>query len=148
MGCRRFEDKIRYKLAAHSGDTDDLTLVDFKQKQARSPKDRLMVIRQMNAHAETCDSGDNTLRAAHKAIKNTVAVDDDADEHFVVLLSDANLDQYGIGATELKQIIRAHPKVNVYILFIGTMGEQRRRRLSSSRATWMATRASTWRSSP
>ena len=63
-----------------------------------------MVIRQMNAHAETCDSGDNTLRAAHKvsgldsckgitphqctawcqAIKQTIAVDDDADEHFVV----------------------------------------------------------------
>ena len=65
-----------------------------------------MVIRQMNAHAETCDSGDNTLRAAHKvtrlrcsgirgpvftigftdaqAIKHTIAVDTDADEHFVV----------------------------------------------------------------
>lgn len=63
-----------------------------------------MVIRKMNAHAETCDSGDNTLRAAHKvssctiigsqksqiyslcrqAIKHTIAVDDDADEHFVV----------------------------------------------------------------
>ena len=55
----------RYKIGGHSGDTDDLTFVDW-DTPPRTRKERLQVIRKMNAHAETCDSGDNTLvRARH-----------------------------------------------------------------------------------
>ena len=51
---------FRYKIGGHSGDTDNLTFVDW-DSPPRVRKERLQVIRKMNAHAETCDSGDNTL---------------------------------------------------------------------------------------
>ena len=54
-------------------------------------RDRLMVVRKMNAHTEICDSGDNTIRSCEKAIQ--AIVERDADEHVVFLLSDANLEQ-------------------------------------------------------
>ena len=68
--------------------------------------DRLNVIRQMTAHPEYCllehAWGDLTLEAARKAIEEIV--EEEADDYFVVLLSDANLDQYSIGAL-LKHVI-------------------------------------------
>ena len=39
-----------------------------------------------------------------------------------MLLSDANFDQYGIGPLELKKLIRMDPRVEVFILFIGSTG--------------------------
>jgi hypothetical protein len=88
--------------------------------------DRLNVIRQMTAHPEYCllehAWGDLTLEAARKAIEEIV--EEEADDYFVVLLSDANLDQYSIGAADLAELINLHPRVHVYILFIGTLGDQ------------------------
>ena len=81
-----------------------------------------MVVRQMNAHTEVCDSGDNTIRACEKAIKDIVKRD--ADEHVVFLLSDANLEQYGIGGDDLQRLLKLDKRVRVFILFIGSIGDQ------------------------
>lgn len=69
-----------------------MTFVDWN-KPPKSRKERLDVIRKMNAHAETCDSGDNTLAACNRAIVDIYQSDPSADEHVVILLSDANFEQ-------------------------------------------------------
>ena len=58
----------------------------------------------MNAHTEICDSGDNTIRSCEKAIQ--AISKRDADEHVVFLLSDANLEQYGIGSGDLMRLLK------------------------------------------
>jgi hypothetical protein len=80
------------------------------------------VARQMFAHCQQAFSGDMTLEAARRAIQEVVA--EEADDYFVVLLSDANLDQYNISAEDLSGLINADPRVHVFILFIGTLGDQ------------------------
>ena len=120
-GLRGFEHKVSYRIGGHSGDSDDLTFVEEGSPPAND-RDRLQVIRKMNAHAELCDSGDNTLRCAKKAIRDIVK--QEGDEYFVFLLSDANLDVYGIGSTELLSLLNLDRRVRVFIIFIGSIGDQ------------------------
>ena len=116
-----FENKYEYSILGHSGDTDDLVLAR-EGVQPANDRERLLVVRKMNAHTEICDSGDNTLRACQKAIQQIV--ERDADEHVVFLLSDANLDQYGIGSDDLIRLLNQDKRVRVFILFIGSIGDQ------------------------
>jgi von Willebrand factor A domain-containing protein 8 len=116
-----FEQKYEYQIIGHSGDTDDLVLVK-EGVEPKNDRDRLMVVRKMNAHTEICDSGDNTIRSCEKAIQ--AIVERDADEHVVFLLSDANLEQYGIGSADLMRLLNQDKRVRVFILFIGSIGDQ------------------------
>ena len=80
-------------------------------------------------------SGDHTLEAAKHAI--TKIADSEADERFVIVLSDANLDRYGIRPHHLGEILTHNEDVNAYIIFIGSLGDQAERlvkQLPSGRA--------------
>mmetsp|Transcript_848 Transcript_848/g.1031 ORF Transcript_848/g.1031 Transcript_848/m.1031 type:complete len:176 (-) Transcript_848:49-576(-) len=116
-----FDHKFRYKFRGHSGSTDDLVFVQ-EPKYPTNEQQRLNILRGMNLHSETCSSGDNTLDATKLAIKEITK--EDADEYFVVLLSDANLSQYGIEPSDLQALLDMDERVNVFILFIGSMGRQ------------------------
>ena len=63
-----FEQKYEYQIMGHSGDTDDLVLVK-EGVEPKNDRDRLMVVRKMNAHTEICDSGDNSFVHARKLFK-------------------------------------------------------------------------------
>ena len=76
----------------------------------------------MHAHSQFCLSGDNTLEAAKHAIESVAK--DDADEHFVILLSDANFDRYGIRPSNFGEILTSDDEVNAYAIFIGSLGDQ------------------------
>ena len=112
---------IEYGILGHSGDTADLELV-MPNKPPKNEKDRLTVLRKMRAHADMCDSGDNSLESCELAIKRIA--DQPADERFVFLLSDANLEQYGIGASQLQRLLSMDKRVRVFIVFIGSIGLQ------------------------
>jgi len=51
-------------------------------------------------------------------------VKEEADDHFVVVLSDANFDRYGLSPRRYAQIMTRNEKVNVYCIFIGALGNQ------------------------
>jgi hypothetical protein len=68
-------------------------------------------------------SGDNTLRATSKAI-NEIGKDDNYDDYFVIVLSDANLRRYGIDPGDFGAILQKDPKVSACVLFIGSIGEE------------------------
>ena len=66
----------------------------------REREERLKVVQKMAAHTQFCMSGDHTLEATREAIEVSQHLDD-VDEAFVFVLSDANLERYGIRPSDL-----------------------------------------------
>ena len=50
--------------------------------------------------------------------------DDEADEYFVIVLSDANLQRYGIPPSMLTDVLNSDEEVNSFVIFIGSLGDQ------------------------
>jgi len=123
-GFKGYEHKFAWRFRGHSGSTDDLVFV-HENKYPADDVARLEVLRRMNLHADTCGSGDNTLESTKRAIAEIVK--EPADEYFVILFSDANLEQYSIKPSDLKALLEADERVNLYIIFIGSMGQQAQR---------------------
>lgn len=93
-----------------------------KDKPPKNNKERLNVLKLMLAHAQFCISGDNTLEAAKHHIK--ALAQEEADERFVILLSDANFDRYGIRPSRFGDILTENEDVNAFAIFIGSLGDQ------------------------
>ncbi|XP_064465910.1 von Willebrand factor A domain-containing protein 8-like isoform X2 [Ornithodoros turicata] len=128
-----FQNKFVYDILGHSGEESHLEFV----KADRPPlndKERLKVLQEMHAHSQFCLSGDNTLAATQEAIDTVVQ--DDCEEHFVIVLSDANLDRYAISPKKFADILTSNPEVDAFAVFIGSLGDQAvrlQRRLPSGR---------------
>lgn len=99
----------RYDVIGHSGETLNLELVS-SERPPKNDKQRLEVLLNMHAHSQFCMSGDNTLEAVERSI-STLNEATGIDEAFVILLSDANLDRYGIPASHLAQALTATDSV-------------------------------------
>ncbi|KAH3874341.1 hypothetical protein DPMN_037583 [Dreissena polymorpha] len=116
-----FEEKIKYDIVGHSGEDHHVQLTSF-DKPPKNNKERLQVVKTMHAHSQFCLSGDTTLQATLAAIKTLAK--EEADERFLIVLSDANFDRYGIPPTNFGQILRSDDNVNAYAIFIGSLGDQ------------------------
>ncbi|KAG1421827.1 hypothetical protein G6F58_003576 [Rhizopus delemar] len=76
----------------------------------------------MRAHSQYCLSGDNTLGAASHSMKEIVA--EEADDYFVVVLSDANISQYNIHPNDIARILKSDDRVTAQMIFIGSLQDQ------------------------
>lgn len=112
---------LQYDIYGHSGETyrEEFVNVD---KPPKNNNERLMVLKTILAHAQFCISGDHTFEAAKHHIQ--AVGEEEADEHFVILLSDANFDRYGLRPTRLGEILTSNEDVNAYAIFIGSLGDQ------------------------
>ncbi|XP_078693816.1 von Willebrand factor A domain-containing protein 8-like isoform X5 [Branchiostoma floridae x Branchiostoma belcheri] len=119
-----YEQKFKFEIYGHSGDGYNIPVITEK-KMPQNNKDRLDALKTMHAHSQFCMSGDHTLEATEHAISNIVK--DEADEYFVIVLSDANLDRYGISPRLFSKALTADENVNAFALFIGTLGDQAER---------------------
>uniref|UniRef100_A0A1A7X2M3 von Willebrand factor A domain-containing protein 8 n=3 Tax=Iconisemion striatum TaxID=60296 RepID=A0A1A7X2M3_9TELE len=119
-----YEHKFKYDIVGHSGDGYDIELVTAN-KVPKNNKQRLKVLQTMHAHSQFCMSGDCTLEATEASIKELAR--EEADEHFVVILSDANLERYGIRPERFAQVLTSDPQVNAFAIFIGSLGDQAER---------------------
>ncbi|XP_067669611.1 von Willebrand factor A domain-containing protein 8-like [Haliotis asinina] len=117
----KYEDKFKYDIYGHSGEDYRVEFVNA-DKPPTNNRERLNVLKLMHAHSQFCLSGDNTLEATKDAIK--VIGNEEADEHFVLLLSDANFDRYGIRPSRFAEILNSNEDVNAYAIFIGSLGDQ------------------------
>ena len=79
----------------------------------------------MVAEAQYCMSGDFTLEASDQAIDEVLKKD--GDEYFVIVLSDANLERYGIHPSELRNVLVKNENVQAYAIFLGSLGDQAER---------------------
>lgn len=119
-----YEQKFKYDIMGHSGDGYDIELVRA-DKIPKNNKERLKVLKTMHAHAQFCMSGDYTLEGTEASIKELAR--EEADEHFVVVLSDANLERYGIRPERFASVLTSDPQVNAFAIFIGSLGDQAER---------------------
>ncbi|XP_054993034.1 von Willebrand factor A domain-containing protein 8 [Sorex araneus] len=119
-----YEEKFKYDITAHSGDGFNIALIPLN-KIPKDNKQRLEILKTMHAHAQFCMSGDHTLEGTEHAIKEIVK--EEADEYFVIVLSDANLSRYGIHPAKFAQILTSNPQVNAFAIFIGSLGDQAKR---------------------
>jgi von Willebrand factor A domain-containing protein 8 len=113
---------------AHSGDGPFIDMMGGS-KYPKNEKDIYTILEKMSSHASFCLSGgtvdllkDNTIGAVKTAIKEVVK--DDADDYFVLVLSDANVHQYNITSKDIVTSIRSDSRVNAYMLFIGNISDQ------------------------
>ena len=116
-----FEHKYRYSIVGHSGNTPCEPMVEYGLPPLNE-KERLKVVQRMAAHTQFCMSGDHTLEATREAIEEVAGRLDECDEAFVFVLSDANLERYGIRPSDLAKELTAHPKVNAHACFLASLG--------------------------
>nr|XP_015219376.1 PREDICTED: von Willebrand factor A domain-containing protein 8 isoform X1 [Lepisosteus oculatus] len=119
-----YEHKFKYDIVGHSGDGFNIELVKCN-KIPKNDKQRLKVLKTMHAHSQFCMSGDYTLEGTEHAVKEIAR--EEADEHFVVVLSDANLERYGINPDRFAQALTCNPQVHAFAIFIGSLGDQAER---------------------
>ncbi|XP_075055872.1 von Willebrand factor A domain-containing protein 8 isoform X1 [Mixophyes fleayi] len=119
-----YEHKFKYDVSGHSGDGYSIELIRC-DKIPKNNKQRLDVLKTMHAHSQFCMSGDYTLEATEHAIQEIAK--EDADEYFVIVLSDANLERYGIPPERFAQALTINPQVNAFAIFIGSLGDQAER---------------------
>ena len=81
----------------------------------------------MIAESQFCWSGDHTLEATRTAMKK--ASEAKAEQRYVIVLSDANFSRYGIRPADFANLMVSDPLVNVYAIFIGSLGNQAMRRV-------------------
>ena len=106
--------KYQYEIIGHSGETHELCLVPLG-KPPINRHERLAVVQNMVDHAASCSSGDNT-GAAIRAME--VVRREEADDYFVFLISDANLEMYGVTPELLAQELMRDKLINAYAIFI------------------------------
>ncbi|KXS21233.1 hypothetical protein M427DRAFT_65996 [Gonapodya prolifera JEL478] len=116
--------KYKYDISGHSGDSDNIPLVDA-ERPPQNEMDRLKVVRAMLSHAQFTGSGDNTLPATKQAIQDISQ--EDADDWVVIVLSDANLRRYGIAPKDFGKVLTSDSKVTCVALFIGTLEDEAQR---------------------
>ena len=119
--CFVFFVLFQYDIVGHSGDSPEIPFVSH-DAPPKNNKERLDVMKQMHAHAQYCWSGDHTLESTDLAITRITA--EEADDYYVVVLSDANLERYGIPAEAFGKVLTSDPRVNAFAIFIGSLGNQ------------------------
>ena len=118
-----YSERIKYDIVGHSGEDNDVPFVSIL-KAPENDMERLKVLKEMMAHSQFCMSGDHTLSASVLAINEAGLVVDDYDDSFVIVLSDANFDRYGIRPESIGKILNRNENVNAYMVFIGSLGNQ------------------------
>eukprot|EP01135_Chromosphaera_perkinsii_P009987 Nk52_evm22s1992 gene=Nk52_evmTU22s1992 len=115
------KDKYKVEVVGHSGESDCVPFVSEDQLPSNN-RERLNVMERIHAHSQFCMSGDHTLPAIKRAIKDISAKK--SDERIVIVLSDANLDIYGIPPSAMGKAMKSDENVNTFAIFIGSLGNQ------------------------
>jgi hypothetical protein len=120
---RGLDHKYVWSAVGHSGEEIQLPLIDFGAPPS-DQSERTKVIHDMYAHATNVNAGDSTLAAANLAIQSVTA--EEGDDYLVFVLSDANLELYGISPRTYAQIYNIDPRVSCFSLFVAgeVFGEQ------------------------
>jgi len=114
------KDKYIWDITGHSGDGPDISLVQVA-KPPSELKDRWKVIEKMRMVPQYAFAGDFTVEAILNGIEEVSK--HDADDWFVIAITDANFQRYGITPEELTRAMKRSPKVNTALICIGEGAE-------------------------
>ncbi|KAF8625067.1 hypothetical protein AX15_005549 [Amanita polypyramis BW_CC] len=114
------KDKYVWDITAHSGDGPDIPLVEAN-KPPTDLKERWKVVQKMLMIPQYAFAGDYTVEAIVKSVTEVAKYD--ADDWFVIGITDANFQRYGITPDELAKAMKRDPKVNTALICIGEGAE-------------------------
>ncbi|CAG5105530.1 Oidioi.mRNA.OKI2018_I69.chr1.g2207.t1.cds [Oikopleura dioica] len=117
--------KVKWDIVGHSGDHRYIPL-SLVENMPKTDKERLKVLQECASHPQFCFPGDNTIEATREQIRR-LAADEEADERFLILLTDANLERYGIPIKYLRDALDLDQAVNTCVICIGSLGDQAER---------------------
>lgn len=113
--------RFEFDIVAHSGDQVVIPLVPLGTVPT-TDGDRFRILRNIVAYTQYCMSGDNTVECIRESVKDVRK--NEADDYFVIALSDANLSRYGITAETLGAAMKADDKVKAAVIFIDKGGAE------------------------
>ncbi|CAE7221629.1 Vwa8 [Symbiodinium sp. CCMP2592] len=111
-----FEDKYDYRMVGHSGTGPEAERLVEWGRPPFSDRERLEICKSMEAHAQFCYPGDHTLEATARAIAELGR--QSADERFLLVVSDADLQRYNIDIRRWNQILHQDPTIKAYVILI------------------------------
>ncbi|KAH7915875.1 AAA domain-containing protein [Hygrophoropsis aurantiaca] len=114
------KDKYTWDMYGHSGDEPLIPLVDAG-KYPVNVRDRWKVVEKMHLVTQYAFSGDYTVEAIDKGVAEVAKFD--ADDWFVVAITDANFGRYQITPDEVKRVMLQNPKVHTALICIGEGAE-------------------------
>ena len=114
--------KYHYSIVGHSGDDSAIPLGAEFGCPPKTAKERFALIKRMVAHSEYCSSGDSSLEALREGVKKVA--EEEADDYFLLLVSDANLSRYGVDPSEFGAELSRNPEVNAFALFIASFDNE------------------------
>ncbi|KAK7042195.1 von Willebrand factor A domain-containing protein 8 [Favolaschia claudopus] len=114
------KEKYVWDMYGHSGDGADIALVS-ELKPPTDMKDRWKVVEKMSMIPQYAFAGDYTVEAIEKGVKDVAAFD--ADDWFVIAITDANFGRYMIKPEDLSRAMRRDPKVHTALICIGEGAE-------------------------
>ena len=137
---------MKLDIVGHSGDAIQVPFVQSTSPPAND-KERLQVLKvhvhtcvtrfttaipyyallwqAMIAESQYCMSGDHTVEATREAIQQIT--NETADDYFVIVFSDANFSRYGIKPRHFAALMNSDLRVNVFAIFIGSLGDEAKR---------------------
>ncbi|KAJ7224765.1 AAA domain-containing protein [Mycena rebaudengoi] len=114
------KEKYVWDMYGHSGDGADIKLVDAL-KPPTEMKERWKVIEKMALVPQYAFAGDYTVEAIEKGVNDVGAFD--ADDWFVIAITDANFGRYMIKPEDITRAMRKNPKVHTALICIGEGAE-------------------------
>ncbi|KAI0703059.1 AAA domain-containing protein [Cytidiella melzeri] len=114
------QDKYVWDMVGHSGDSPDIKLVEAHHPPA-DLRDRWKILEKMELTTQYSFAGDYTVEALNHAVTEVAKFD--ADEWFVIAITDANFGRYNISPQQLKRAMAMHPKVKTALICIGEGAE-------------------------
>lgn len=122
------KNKMVYDFVAHHGESSHVQLTTF-DKPPSTIGERWKILRDSDAITTYVMSGDSTLEAIDWSCRNLTK--EEADDYFVIALTDANLARYGITIPAIDKAMRANEKVKCALICLdrGEEGKELARRL-------------------
>lgn len=121
------KEKYVWDIYGHSGDGPEIPLVEA-DKPPTGLKERWKVAEKMYMVTQYAFAGDFTVEAIANGVVEVAKYD--ADDWFVIAVTDANFSRYGITPEELTNAMKRDPKVHTALICIGEGAE----------ATWITSR--------
>ncbi|GAA5999420.1 hypothetical protein JCM5350_001970, partial [Sporobolomyces pararoseus] len=113
--------KYRLDLVGHSGEEKSIPLV--QDVQSLDAGTIYKVLAKASLIPQYCFAGDNTIEAIEAAIDKVGEEVSESDECFVIALTDANFERYGITEADLRASLNRNTKVATSLIAIGEGAE-------------------------
>ncbi|KAF9530652.1 AAA domain-containing protein [Crepidotus variabilis] len=114
------KDKYVWDMCGHSGEGPDIPLV-LSDKPPTELKERWKVTEKMNMIPQYAFAGDYTVEAITKGVTEVAKYD--ADDWFVIAITDANFGRYAITQDDLTRAMKHNQKVKTALICIGEGAE-------------------------